>query len=141
MPWNWWFFKLPPICYLLDKIFFIYLLFKISEGMMDISLLTANANQLKFIIYYNQQSMTFYPALSLIVLSLILQIAIGFLLIFRVSFEELNAWLFILTTWISNYSSTIYWKGHVINLLVNSPSWKCNNFNNFHWKTFFLATI
>lgn len=56
-----------------------------AEGMMDISLLTANANQLKFILYYNQASRTFYPALSLIMLSLLLQLSIGFLLIFRVS--------------------------------------------------------
>lgn len=60
-----------------------------AEGMMDISLLTANANQLKFILYYNQNSKTFYPALSLIVLSLILQVLIGFMLIFRVSFFNL----------------------------------------------------
>lgn len=57
-----------------------------AEGMMDISLLTANANQLKFILFYNQESKTFYAALSLIVLSLVLQVAVGFLLIFRVSF-------------------------------------------------------
>lgn len=57
-----------------------------AEGMMDISLLTANANQLKFILYYNQESKTFYPALILIMLSLVLQVSIGFLLIFRVSF-------------------------------------------------------
>jgi hypothetical protein len=56
-----------------------------AEGMMDISLLTANANQLKFILYYNQESKTFYPALVLIILSLILQVAVGILLIFRVS--------------------------------------------------------
>ena len=56
-----------------------------AEGMMDISLLTANANQLKFILYFNQTSRTFYPALSLIILSLVLQVSIGFLLIFRVS--------------------------------------------------------
>lgn len=56
-----------------------------AEGMMDISLLTANANQLKFILYYNQASKTFYAALALIVLSLMLQVSIGFLLIFRVS--------------------------------------------------------
>lgn len=56
-----------------------------AEGMMDISLLTANANQLKFILYYNQASRTFYPALGMIILSLFLQIMVGFLLIFRVS--------------------------------------------------------
>lgn len=59
-----------------------------AEGMMDISLLTANANQLKFILFYNQASRTFYPALSLIILSLVLQVSIGFLLIFRVSFQQ-----------------------------------------------------
>lgn len=60
-----------------------------AEGMMDISLLTANANQLKFIIYYNYESKTFYPALGMIVLSLVLQVSIGFLLIFRVSELEI----------------------------------------------------
>lgn len=57
-----------------------------AEGMMDISLLTANANQLKFILYFNQSSKTFFPALGLIVLSLVLQVSVGILLIFRVSF-------------------------------------------------------
>lgn len=56
-----------------------------AEGMMDISLLTANANQLKFILYYNFESRTFYPAFCLIILSLFLQVSIGFLIIFRVS--------------------------------------------------------
>lgn len=58
-----------------------------AEGMMDISLLTANANQLKFILYYNQESKMFYPTLALIILSLILQVAVGILLIFRVSLK------------------------------------------------------
>lgn len=62
-----------------------------AEGMMDISLLTANANQLKFILYYNQTSKTFYPALSMIILSLFLQIVVGFLLIFRVSVSRLRS--------------------------------------------------
>lgn len=57
----------------------------VAEGMMDISLLTANANQLRFLIFYNANSSTFYPAFILIIMSLLLQIVIGFLLIFRVS--------------------------------------------------------
>ena len=57
----------------------------VAEGMMDISLLTANANQLRFLVFYNAKSPTFYPALILIILSLLLQIVVGFLLIFRVS--------------------------------------------------------
>jgi hypothetical protein len=67
-----------------------------AEGMMDISLLTANANQLKFILFYNQDSKTFYAALSLIIFSLVLQVAAGVLLIFRVSLR--NFW------WILNDS-------------------------------------
>lgn len=59
-----------------------------AEGMMDLSLLTANANQLKFIIFFNQHSKTFIFALSLIVASLILQVVVGALLIFRVSCFE-----------------------------------------------------
>ncbi|XP_070506236.1 ninjurin-B-like isoform X2 [Chironomus tepperi] len=59
-----------------------------AEGMMDLSLLTANANQLKFILYYNKDAKTFYPALVLIILSLILQIAVGILLIFRRRFKS-----------------------------------------------------
>lgn len=59
----------------------------VAEGMMDISLLTANANQLKFILYYSQESKMFYPTLVLIILSLILQVAVGILLIFRVSWN------------------------------------------------------
>ncbi|CRK90745.1 CLUMA_CG004437, isoform A [Clunio marinus] len=58
-----------------------------AEGMMDISLLTANANQLKFILFYNRDSQTFYGALSLISLSLILQIVVGLLLVFRRRFK------------------------------------------------------
>ena len=57
-----------------------------AEGMMDLSLLTASANQLKFILFYNQESKTFYVALILIVFSLVLQITVGVLLIFRVIF-------------------------------------------------------
>lgn len=56
-----------------------------AEGMMDLSLLTANANQLKFLLFYNQNSSTFWPTISLIILSLVFQVIIGITLIFRVS--------------------------------------------------------
>lgn len=58
---------------------------KVTEGMMDIALLTANANQLKFIITYNQKSPTYYLTFGMIVLSLVLQILVGIALILRVS--------------------------------------------------------
>lgn len=55
-----------------------------AEGMMDIALLTANANQLRFLITYNQDSKTYYMSISLIILSLVLQVAVGVALIFKV---------------------------------------------------------
>ncbi|CAD7081091.1 unnamed protein product [Hermetia illucens] len=55
----------------------------VAEGMMDIALLTANANQLRFLITYNMDSKTFYFSVALIVLSLILQVSVGIALIFK----------------------------------------------------------
>lgn len=53
--------------------------------MMDIALLTANANQLRFLITYNSEEKTFYISAGLIVLSLVIQLAVGIGLIFKVS--------------------------------------------------------
>lgn len=55
-----------------------------AEGMMDIALLTANANQLRFLFAYNAESKTYYMSVSLIIASLILQVAVGVTLIFKV---------------------------------------------------------
>lgn len=52
---------------------------------MDIALLTANSNQLRFIMSYNMESKTYYLSLGLIIASLILQVAVGFGLIYKVS--------------------------------------------------------
>lgn len=52
--------------------------------MMDIALLTANANQLRFLITYNSEEKTFYVSVTLIVLSLIIQVAVGIGLIYKV---------------------------------------------------------
>lgn len=51
---------------------------------MDIALLTANANQLRFLFSYNTESKTFYVIVGLIITSLIIQIAVGIGLIFEV---------------------------------------------------------
>lgn len=51
--------------------------------MMDIALITANANQLRYTIEYNRKSPTFYINVTLICLSLILQIWVGLCLIFK----------------------------------------------------------
>lgn len=51
--------------------------------MMDIALITANANQLRYIIEFNSGSKTYYLNLCLITISLLLQVAVGISLIFK----------------------------------------------------------
>lgn len=50
---------------------------------MDVALITANANQLRFIVEYNQTSTTYVFAVTLIILSLVLQVIVGICLIFK----------------------------------------------------------
>ncbi|KAL7734463.1 hypothetical protein ACLKA6_010790 [Drosophila palustris] len=55
----------------------------VAEGLMDIALLSANANQLRFLITYNHEASTFYYSLVLVILSLVLQVLVGIVLIFK----------------------------------------------------------
>lgn len=55
-----------------------------NAGMMDIALLTANANQLRFMITYNSEEKTFIISVALIVLSLFVQVAVGIGMIYKV---------------------------------------------------------
>lgn len=50
---------------------------------MDIALVTANANQLRYILEFNRKSHTFLITLSLIIFSIALQLALAMLLIFK----------------------------------------------------------
>ncbi|EDW79391.1 uncharacterized protein Dwil_GK20451 [Drosophila willistoni] len=54
-----------------------------AEGLMDIALLSANANQLRFLITYTHDASTFYFSLTLVVMSLVLQLIVGTMLIFK----------------------------------------------------------
>ncbi|XP_058814443.1 ninjurin-B-like [Topomyia yanbarensis] len=49
----------------------------IAESAMDISLLTANANQLRLLITYNGRSKTFIACITLVIISLVLQILVA----------------------------------------------------------------
>ncbi|XP_073836037.1 ninjurin B [Musca autumnalis] len=60
----------------------------IAEGLMDISLLAANANQLRFLITYNHDASTYYISMALVSLSLIMQITVGIALIFKRRFRR-----------------------------------------------------
>uniref|UniRef100_A0A182T908 Ninjurin a n=1 Tax=Anopheles maculatus TaxID=74869 RepID=A0A182T908_9DIPT len=49
----------------------------IAESAMDISLLTANANQLRLLLTYNEKSHTFIACIALVITSLVLQIFVA----------------------------------------------------------------
>ncbi|KAL9706422.1 hypothetical protein quinque_009940 [Culex quinquefasciatus] len=49
----------------------------IAESAMDISLLTANANQLRLLITYNQGSQTYLACITFIIMSLVLQMLVA----------------------------------------------------------------
>ncbi|KAL0111649.1 hypothetical protein PUN28_013083 [Cardiocondyla obscurior] len=59
----------------------------VAQGMMDVALITANANQLRYLIEYQQASPTFYLVMILIIISLLLQVAVGISLIFKGRFD------------------------------------------------------
>ncbi|EZA51168.1 ninjurin-1 [Ooceraea biroi] len=59
----------------------------VAQGMMDVALITANANQLRYLIEYQRNSPTFYLIMILIAISLSLQVAVGISLIFKGRFD------------------------------------------------------
>lgn len=46
----------------------------VAQGMMDIALITANANQLRYLIEFQSNSPTFYVTFVLIIISIVLQV-------------------------------------------------------------------
>ncbi|KAH8299219.1 hypothetical protein KR059_006670, partial [Drosophila kikkawai] len=55
----------------------------VAEGLMDIALLSANANQLRFLITYNDKASTYIYSMIMVILSLVLQLLVGIMLIFK----------------------------------------------------------
>jgi hypothetical protein len=55
----------------------------IAQGMLDLALLSANANQLRYILEYKERNHYYYVSLTLISLSLVLQILVACALVFK----------------------------------------------------------
>lgn len=55
----------------------------VAQGMMDLALLSANANQMRYVLQTDGQHPYFYPSLAMISMSLFLQIAVGIGLIWN----------------------------------------------------------
>ncbi|KAK7583875.1 hypothetical protein V9T40_004838 [Parthenolecanium corni] len=61
-----------------------------TQGLMDIALFSANANQLRYILEHTSQNAFFYIAAILIVISLILQVGVGLLLLISTRYNISN---------------------------------------------------
>ncbi len=55
----------------------------LAQGMMDLALVSANTNQLRYIIEYKEHHPYFMTSLSLVIASLFLQLAVGMTLIWN----------------------------------------------------------
>ncbi|KAM0728268.1 Ninjurin-A [Formica fusca] len=55
----------------------------LAQGMMDLALLSANANQMRYVLQTDGRHPYFYPSLTMIGMSLLLQIAVGIGLIWN----------------------------------------------------------
>lgn len=62
----------------------------LAQGMMDLALLSANANQLRYVLQTDGGHPYFYPSLTLIGASLLLQIAVGIGLIWNSRYNVKN---------------------------------------------------
>ncbi|XP_059614091.1 ninjurin-A-like [Phlebotomus argentipes] len=58
-----------------------------AQGMLDLALLSANTNQLRYILETRDDNMYFYVSITLIISSLVLQVAVGIMLIWSHRFN------------------------------------------------------
>lgn len=54
-----------------------------AQGLLDLALLSANANQLRYVLDSNVRNHYFYVSLTLISLSLVLQVLVAIALVFK----------------------------------------------------------
>lgn len=61
----------------------------LAQGMMDLALVSANTNQLRYIIEYKEHHPYFMTSLSLVIASLFLQLAVGMTLIWNTRYSKM----------------------------------------------------
>ncbi|KAK3880505.1 hypothetical protein Pcinc_014996 [Petrolisthes cinctipes] len=95
----------------------------VAQGMMDIALLTANANQLRYVLEvgkFGQLTARYYISLTLISLSIIMQLVIGVVLIilgrYKVSDKEHAKKADVLNNWVVLFVFVIT----VVNVFISS---------------------
>uniref|UniRef100_A0A182Y9H8 Uncharacterized protein n=1 Tax=Anopheles stephensi TaxID=30069 RepID=A0A182Y9H8_ANOST len=65
----------------------------IMDSALDVSLLTANANQLQLLLTYNEKSSTYFICITLVIISLVLEVVEGCSVIIMRSNRNAVPWL------------------------------------------------
>ncbi|KAH8365675.1 hypothetical protein KR093_003216, partial [Drosophila rubida] len=92
----------------------------LAQGMMDLALLSANANQLRYVLETNQQHPYFYPSLLFISVSIIFQIAVGVGLIWNGRYNIKNEQEICRANRINNYTVIGIFIVTVVNVLISA---------------------
>lgn len=75
----------------------------LAQGMLDLALLSANANQLRYVLEYKERNHYYYVSLTLISLSLVLQVLVAVALVFKSRYNIDNEQEYINADRINNF--------------------------------------
>lgn len=75
----------------------------IAQGMLDLALLSANANQLRYVLEYKERNHYYYVSLTLISMSLVLQVLVAVALVFKSRYNIDNEQEYIIADRINNF--------------------------------------
>ncbi|XP_017030596.1 ninjurin-A isoform X1 [Drosophila kikkawai] len=92
----------------------------LAQGMMDLALLSANANQLRYVLETNTQHPYFYPSLIFISLSIVFQIAVGVGLIWNGRYNIKNEQDICRANRVNNYTVIGIFIVTVVNVLISA---------------------
>ncbi|XP_022218552.2 ninjurin-2 isoform X2 [Drosophila obscura] len=92
----------------------------LAQGMMDLALLSANANQLRYVLEMNQQHPYFYPSLVFISVSILFQIAVGVGLIWNGRYNIKDERDICRANKINNYTVIGIFIVTVVNVLISA---------------------
>lgn len=77
----------------------------IAQGLLDIALLSSNANQLRYILDYKERNHYYYVSLTLISLSLVLQVLVAIALVFKSRYNIDNEEEYVNADRINNFTT------------------------------------
>ncbi|XP_017043624.1 ninjurin-A isoform X2 [Drosophila ficusphila] len=92
----------------------------LAQGMMDLALLSANANQLRYVLETSTSNPYYYPSLLFISLSIIFQIAVGVGLILNGQYNIKNEQEICRANKINNYTVIGIFIVTVVNVLISA---------------------